>query len=725
MKLNKLALGAASILAITASLSAAKAQEAQAVENSSIDQLVVYGENIYRDRTTDINPTLSYDLEFFQRFEPTTVGEMLKRVPGVVFTSDVLEYDAVQLRGLGSQYTQILINGRKVPGQQANGSFFVDRIPAELVDRIEIIRSPSADLTGEGTGGTLNIILKEGADLDGAFVRTGASYFGDGDRVVRWSGAGAVATSGDGYDFWLGVDVQQRRNPKQKYTEFFDADGTFAEEAEFEKDHRDGTDYSVNTAVGVDVGTGRLDVNGYFVQTNREEKETVDIVEGPRDAFEFIEKENQTEDIRQRSYGAYGVFTQPFGAAEFEASLGYAVFDEDTNAIETALEFESGDFEEDEETIDITDKELQGGMAISFPVFGSIDNKTGVDIRRQKRQGIQLGDTVDVEADIENLRIAPFTKFTFDLSSAVTAEAGVRYEYFDRDVVSEDGEGELSDGRLLPSASIRWDLTENDRVRLSGARTIRYPDFDLISPFEEDETPGDDDLLIGNPELDVETSWGFDAGYERRVGAKGVVGLNFFYRDISDLIELVPVAAFGDGSEFRPMNTGDAQAWGVEFDISTPLDFIGLYETAFYANAAWLDSEVTDSNTGLERKLSNQPDYVYNISLIQNFPQFDFSAGASYQKRDSALQFAFDEIREISYDGNLEVFLEKRLGEKVVVRFSATNLLDAEKLEVISAYDGDSAAEFAQAIIDGDVDEIEIEHEQSSQVYTLTLRAAF
>lgn len=722
MKLNKLALGAASILAITASLSAAKAQPA---EDTSIDQLVVYGENIYRDRTTDINPTLSYDLEFFQRFEPTTVGEMLKRVPGVVFTSDVLEYDAVQLRGLGAQYTQILINGRKVPGQQANGSFFVDRIPAELVDRIEIIRSPSADLTGEGAGGTLNIILKEGADLDGAFVRAGASYFGDGDGKVRWSGAGAVATSGDGYDFWLGVDVQQRRNPKQKYTEYFDADGVFAEEAEFEQDHRDGTDYSVNSALGLDLGTGRLDLNGYFVQTNREEKERVDIVEGPRDAFEIIEQETQDEDIRQRSYGAYGVFTQPIGAAEFEASIGYAVFDEDTDVLETALELESGDFEEDEETIDITDKELQGGVAISFPMSGAIDNKTGVDIRRQKRSGIQLGDTVDVEADIENLRIAPFTKFTFDLSPAVTAEAGVRYEYYDRDVVSEDGEGNLSDGRFLPSASIRWDLTEKDRIRLSGARTIRYPDFDLISPFEEDETPGDDDVLIGNPELDVETSWGFDAGYERRLGAKGVVGLNFFYRDISDLIELVPVAAFGDGSEFRPMNTGDAQAWGVEFDISTPLDFIGLDETAFYANAAWLDSKVTDSNTGIERKLSNQPDYVYNISLVQNFPRFDFTAGASYQKRDNALQFGFDEIRDISYGGNLEMFLEKRLGDKVVVRFSANNLLDAEKLEVIRSYDGDSAAEFAQAIINGDVDEIEIEHEQSSRVYTLTLRAAF
>ncbi len=718
MKLKKASLGAASAIAVMAGL-------AQAQEDTSIDQIVVYGENVYRDRTADINPTLSYDLEFFQRFEPTTVGEMLKRVPGVVFTSDVLEYDAPQLRGLGSQYTQILVNGRKIPGQQANGSFYVDRIPAELIDRIEIIRSPSSDMTGEGAAGTLNIILKEGADLDGAFARIGTSYFGDGDNVLRTSGAAAVASSGEGYDFWLGADVQQRRNPKQKYTEFFDSDGAFAEEAEFEKDHRDGTDYSFNTSLGLDVGTGKLDLNGYLVMTNREEKETVNGVEGPRDDFEYIFQETQFEDINQKSYGAYGVFTQPIGAAELEFSLGYAAFDEDTDVIETELDFESGDFEEDGETIEISDKELQGGAALTFPLAGTIENKTGVDVRRQKRDGLQLGDTVDVEADIRSLRIAPFTKFTFDFTPSFSVEAGVRYESYDREVTSEDGTGELNDGRILPSASARWDLTDDDRVRVSAARTIRYPDFDLITPFEEDETPGDDDILIGNPELDVETSWGFDVGYERRLPGRGVVGVNFFYRDISDLIELVPVATVGDGSEFSPQNTGDAQAWGVEFDISTPLGFVGLDQTAFYANAAWLDSEVTDLNTGIKRKLINQPDFVYNISLVQNFPSLDFTAGASYQKRGLSVEYGFDEIRDITYGGNLEMFLEKRLGDKVVVRFSATNLLDAEKLEVINAYDGDSAAEFAEAIVNGDIDGIEIEHEESSRVYTLTLRAAF
>ena len=98
-----------------------------------------------RNRTDDVVPTLSYDLEYFQRFEPNTVGDMLKRVPGVAFVgSDIMEFDGAQLRGLAGGYTQILINGKKVPGAGDDRSFYVDRIPAEMVDHIEIKRSASA-----------------------------------------------------------------------------------------------------------------------------------------------------------------------------------------------------------------------------------------------------------------------------------------------------------------------------------------------------------------------------------------------------------------------------------------------------------------------------------------------------------------------------------------------------------------------------------------------------
>ena len=52
---------------------------------SSLDEVIVTGEPVMRNRTDDVVSTLSYDLEFFQRFEPLTVGDALKRVPSVTF----------------------------------------------------------------------------------------------------------------------------------------------------------------------------------------------------------------------------------------------------------------------------------------------------------------------------------------------------------------------------------------------------------------------------------------------------------------------------------------------------------------------------------------------------------------------------------------------------------------------------------------------------------------
>lgn len=139
-----------------------------------LDEIIVLAKRVNaRNRVDTPAPTLSYDEEFFQRFEPISVGDMMKRVPGVVFADDIGEYAAPSLRGIGTEYTQVLVNGRRITGGTNDNTVTVDRIPSELVERIEIIRSPSSDIDSQGIGGTLNVILKEGAELTGGVYRLG------------------------------------------------------------------------------------------------------------------------------------------------------------------------------------------------------------------------------------------------------------------------------------------------------------------------------------------------------------------------------------------------------------------------------------------------------------------------------------------------------------------------------------------------------------------------
>src|SRR5690606_674132 len=206
-----------------------------------------------------------------------------------------------------------------------------------------------------------------------------------------------------------------------------------------------------------------------------------------------------------------------------------------------------------------------------------------------------------------------------------------------------------------------------------------------------------------NPDLDVETSIGLDLGYEHRIGTRGVLGFNVFTRDISDLIALVntgdPVSTMGldpddyPGGLYSYRNIGDAKTHGFEFDLSTPLDMIGLDETGVFANYTRLWSERADPAGTGDIRVDYQPTYVYNAGVTQNLPSLDASFGFSYQKQGESRFVTFGEIESQLYDGNLEVFFEKRMGDNVVLRLTGNNLLDADSRQAEACVDGYSREE--------------------------------
>lgn len=727
------------------------AQDVGSVEPTAVEDVIVNGEIVFRNRTTDENPILSYDLEYFQRFEPVSVGEMLKRVPGVTFTSDVLEFDGVSMRGLPPGYTNILINGRRAPGGEDDGAFLVDRIPAELVERIEIIRSPRADQPSDGVAGAINVVLKEGAQLEGGAVRAGVLVNGDGE--ARGAGSISWAGSTENTSLWAALNYQGRRNPKEKRSERYDddpANGGALDNIELQDDTRDGEDLSANAEFTVRMDNGRLRFNGLAVDTNRDEDETsLTFVDNGSGVFDELEEtEVQAERISQQTYalGLDGEFDA--GPGELDFKLGWSGFREDSSSrVDVA---DAGDPLELDEYVelDITDDEYEAGAAMTFGE-DALRLKVGVDWLAKER------DAAEVEFDIDNgmiddpdpepgaiytieeTRWEPFVRLTAELGSTLTVDAGLRYESMERDVTSDLGTVSSDASELFPSLHLTWRPTAADQFRASFARTQRRPDYSFLAPYIADEEPADEDALRGNPLLESEKANGFDLGYEHRIGARGVFGVNVFYREIEDLIELTdtgtevdedggPVDPGDDAYNLiEPRNIGDGTTWGVEVDLSTPLDMIGLPETGVFFNYTWLDSEVVDPFTGVERRFRNQPQNVWNVGFIQNLPEWGASFGASLYGRDEGFESGLDELVKVEYDQDLEAFVEKRFGDRFVIRLSAQNLLDKEKRETFLKYDGDSVEEILDNRANGDLDEYELESERSGILYQLTVRAAF
>lgn len=768
------ALSRALLCALVAPISfAAMADEAAAdasPDPKQLDAVVVQADIAYRNRTDAVAPILSYDLEYFQRFEPLTVGDMLKRVPSVAFVSDVLEYDGAQLRGLDPGYTQILINGKKVPGAGNDRSFFVDRIPAELVERIEIIRSTSANRSGDAVAGALNIVLRDAYQFDGKYVRLGALRFDDGEIKPTY---GAVASGQVGEGRLLGgFNVQGRYNPKQKRSDRFEEPGGDFTDREDQDDTRDGDDYSANLSYTRDIGSGRLSVDGFYVRTDRTETEHSleynDPVSTRRDNLLSIN--DQREDINQDNWslGLEYVFDIAGGRTEFD--LDYARFDDDTVSTEEESGFDDEDtppsFDEREGTRTLSDtQDREGTFKLAHKRgWGATSFEFGVDLM-DKRRDTALA-VSEVSADEEGAALPPYEEFEratsrieeqrvdpylmFSGSAGTLAwEAGLRYETTDVDVRADEDSDSNDYSVLLPSAHLKWDVTAEDRLLFSVGRTVRRPNFDQVLPLTLEGEFGDNDFT-GNPQLDPERAWGIDFGYERRLGTRGVFGVNVFYRDVKDLIELVntgdpsetalddyedEVEEFLDENpgadentpgfpEFDPdsfvytaRNVGDGRVYGIEFDLSTPLTALGLPDTGLFVNYSWLDSKVDDAFG--ERRFNNQAKYVYNIGFIQDIREWGMSFGASYRRQGDAFSRVLAEEVTTSYEGDLEVFVEKRFGDRMSVRLTGSNLLDASKDEAFNKFDN------AADQLDRDFDEFELETESSGPVYQLIARYSF
>lgn len=752
------------------------AADADGGDAPSVSEVVVTGDMKFRNRSEGAAPVLSYDLQYFQRFEPLTVGDALKRVPSVAFLSDVLESDGVRMRGLDPAYTQILINGERVPGVGEDRSFFVDRIPAELIERVEVVRSPSANRSGDAVAGAINIVMRDAQALDGGYVRAGAIRLNDG-KIKGTVGGVWGGEVGPGR-LLVGASVQGRRNPKEKFSQRFDEPGGELDNTEVQTDVRNGVDYSVNADYQVDVAGGQLDLNGVFVRTDRLQFErSTEYAEGVRDNAHLQTTNVNPLDILTDNYALGAKFkTQAFGG-DTTFKLGYAAIDDDEFEYEDETTFDDDDhpfpdddvFESTRTKTRIKDSELSGAVQHRLALGEMANLEVGVQFVDKHRNTRVFATETEVEIDdppaarppipgsydpyeavpggvnkIKERRIDPYVMLSGD-AGPLKWEAGLRYEttrvtITDETVDAADRRSKTDYNLLLPSLNLRYSLTEADRVTFSVARTERRPNFNFLSPALLEGEYGDNDFL-GNPNLKPETAWGADLGFEHRIGSRGVFGVNVFYRKISDLQEVVSTGAFSDEAlgnyedaiddgatpaeaaeeltsfVFTADNVGDGKVYGIEFDLSTPLDFVGLPNTGVFVNYSLLDSKVSDEFGS--RRFNSQAKYVLNAGFIQDLPEMGAAFGATYRKQGSAFGRVVGEEVTTTYGADLEVFVEKRFGDRYVVRLTGSNLLNGKKREAFNKFntiDDQRSRDF---------DEYELESEKAGPVFQIVARATF
>jgi outer membrane receptor protein involved in Fe transport len=364
-------------------------------------------------------------------------------------------------------------------------------------------------------------------------------------------------------------------------------------------------------------------LEGFIIRTRRTDTEQTLNLERPADdegdiildeGWDIDSIEVSKEPFKQANFGLSGLYEASFGEGmSVETQVRYSQFkekssndtyelDDDDVDLDTlvAEDLNRNDFENELieiEALDTTDRELSGDASFKKE-WANWSFKVGAAGKlKNRRFGQTIGEDLDDDEDaslVDSLfryrenRLDGFALAEFKLGGGAKAQAGVRAEYtktrqrIRQDITEDDEESaSSSEFHLNPSAHVQIPFGGGGpQFRASIARTVRRPNIDQVVPFQQVDDPEDNDITQGNPDLKFETAWGVDIGLEQRL-PRGVVGVNFFYRRVNDLIALVNTGipsvpdAEPDSDEERARiytfdNIGKGKVYGFEFDLSAP-----------------------------------------------------------------------------------------------------------------------------------------------------------
>ena len=174
---------------VTGGITSALAQD-QAAENPDVvDTVVVTGSRIVSPNLQSISPVTSMSAEEVARTGRSTIEDVINELPQVFSAQGANVSNGsngtatVNLRGLGSNRTLVLINGRRLgpgdPGSSGTSTGFasdINMVPTALVERVELLTGGASSVYGaDAVGGVVNFIINK--KFEGVRINGGYSFY--------------------------------------------------------------------------------------------------------------------------------------------------------------------------------------------------------------------------------------------------------------------------------------------------------------------------------------------------------------------------------------------------------------------------------------------------------------------------------------------------------------------------------------------------------------------
>ena len=445
-----------------------------------------------------------------------TVSDILDNIPSV--TVDI--EGNISLRG--NENVKVLIDGR--PSNAINIAEALRLIPADAIDRVEVITNPSARYDAEGGGGLLNIILKKGKNqgFNGSFIANTA-------YPETYGLTGTINYKTKHFNIFTTQGLNYRNNPGNAITNsrYLNPDDTTKD---FMNETRDNQRISkaYNGTFGIDwmfnettTWTNIVNYRGsYGTNIDNVLQKYYDVGFNYDYTRNRINLENSTSSNIEFTTN----FTKKFKKeghkltidGNFSSNLDENIANiKDTNTDNTTVRIdETTNIQEQKRSLIQTDYVLPFGKGNQFEAGyrgDFLENTTDYSVIRD---GEVFGDFTNIIEYKERVN-ALYSQLGFKMNKLSTL-FGMRWEDSNIDVnqLTPIDYNNKDYNNFFPSAFLTYEISKETSFSLSYSKRIQRPRGRLLNPFNNFSS--NVNIFVGNPDLNPAFTDAIDFGYIKR-----------------------------------------------------------------------------------------------------------------------------------------------------------------------------------------------------------------
>ncbi|NHZ96089.1 TonB-dependent receptor plug domain-containing protein [Massilia sp. CCM 8734] len=632
------------------------------------------------------------------RYGDGSVLDVLRRQPGLVVNGvPGRKGGEVSMRGLGSGYVRILLNGEPAPP-----NFTLDNLAPDVVERIEILGVPTVEMGTQAIAGTINIILKRSNGKNQRQLRAGIYH--DNDRTKpqlsgTWSGQDDTLA-------WLVTAAARQLSGDETYltrTEGAGEEGAILRDmTQFNEDR--GWNWNLAPRISKKFGADdSLALQSYLSGTRYDSAGfgRTDFLRGPETQFA---NENYTSEGSSLTIRNNLTWMRALGASsklEAKAGATYARSDASSGIdfVDRAQRLRNRQ--------DSARENHHRSVTASAKLRTAYSDKhafvSGAEVQRDRDQ-YHRSDVIDARSRldqagsafrVDSRRYALYAQDEWDVTARVALYLGLRWERVELHSANNLGQQvDFARGMLSPVLQSVWRSpgTKSDQLRLGLARTWRVPSSESLiagrsmSVLNTVTRPD----TSGNPDLRPERALGLDLAYEHYLSQDGMVGVGLFARRIDD-VTLTRTVREGERWVARPFNSGRALARGITLETKFKLPQLVAGAPALDVRASLARTwSALDAVPGPDNRIGNQAPLSVNVGADYTFSAAPVSAGATVgYVRNGTVRLSGNETSSESNKRVLEGYVLWKFTPKVHLRLSASNLLHEDDLKR-SSYAGEA-----------------------------------